>query len=187
MNFISTFEELNKLYEEAKQHVKKDKKLEEPTEELGMKKTLKEAAEDEEIEIVDDEVAEEAEPRQMILECDKCGALMIKSEEDIATDEESGLVNVEEDCPFCEETVGYKIIGTMIPYEETEEEPAVEEEEPDVEEDTIEDDIIDEDLAEVACGEKGCKGEEDLEELLNFSVPVSVTANGNDVTVGGMS
>ena len=177
-NFISTFEELNKLYEEAPRVVSKkvdelysvlfddtqkftgtkeecenwlkDKKgplasrfkivpgaeisvLEACTEE-----ELTEAADDEEIEIVDDEVpveeiAEEEpaadEPRQVIMECSKCGALVIKDEADVVADEESDLVNIEDECQYCEEAEGYKIIGTMIPYEvaEVAEEAPVEE------------------------------------------------------------
>ena len=105
MNFISTFDELNKLYEEAEA------------------KKVEEAAEDE---VVEDEVpAEEPvieeEPRQVICECDKCGALVIKDEADIVVDEESDLVNVEDECQFCEEAKGFKIIGVVAPYEVAEE------------------------------------------------------------------
>jgi hypothetical protein len=91
------------------------------------KAELTEAAEDEEIEIIDDEAAvaetpaEEPvvgdEPRQVICECDKCGALIIKDEADIVVDEETDLVNVEDECQFCEEAKGYKIIGVVAPYE----------------------------------------------------------------------
>ena len=130
MNFISTFDELNKLYEEAIPEVKEG-----PVEEACAKEALVEAAEDEEIEIVDDaeptveeEPIVEDEPRQLILECDKCGALVIKAEADVVIDEESGLANVEDKCQFCEETEGYKIVGVMLPYETAEESaPAVEE------------------------------------------------------------
>ncbi len=102
-------------------------------------KTMQEDFDDEEIEIVDDEApveeiaAEEPvaeESRQLICECDKCGALVVKDEADIVADEESDLVNVEDECQFCEEAKGFKIIGTMIPYEvaeaEVEEEPVEE-------------------------------------------------------------
>lgn len=114
MNFISTFEELNKLYEEKAQEV----------EEACTKEELTEAVEDEEIEIVaDEEVAEEVpteeteeEDRQVICECDKCGALVIRDEADVVVDEESDLVNVEDACEFCEETAGYRIIGVVAPY-----------------------------------------------------------------------
>jgi hypothetical protein len=122
-NFISTFDELNKLYEEADvKKAKQDEKIEE-----ACKEELTEAAEDEEIEIVDDEaaVAEipaeepavEEELRQVICECDKCGALVIKDEADVVVDEETDLVNVEEECKFCEEAKGFKIIGVVAPYE----------------------------------------------------------------------
>ena len=98
---------------------------------------LTEAAEEEEIEIVDDEAtveevpAEEPvideEPRRFILECDKCGALVIKDEADVVINEESGLANVDDDCEFCEDTSGYKIIGVVAPYEVTDEEVPAEE------------------------------------------------------------
>lgn len=148
-NFISTFDELNKLYEEVE-----TKKVEEAcTEELT------EAADDEEIEIVDDETsaeevpteeipAEESvveeEPRRVICECDKCGALVIKDEADIVADEESDLVNVEDECQFCEEAKGFKVIGVVVPYEAVAEELPEEEtadEEPVVEEPTEEETV----------------------------------------------
>lgn len=120
-NFTSIFEELSKLYEEE---AVADEKVEEGTEELT------EAAEDKEIEIVDDEAAAEEmpveepvmdeEPKQVICECDKCGALIIVDEADIKVDEETDLVNVEDECKFCEEAVGYKILGMVAPYEAAE-------------------------------------------------------------------
>ena len=139
MNFNSVFEELNKLYEEAPKT--------EEVEEARTKK-LEEATDEEEVEIVDEESAEEVseepveeiefaeepvEPiaRQLILECSKCGAIVIKDEADVVIDEESDLANIEEECQYCEEKEGYKIIGIVAPYEATEdseEEVAVEEE-----------------------------------------------------------
>ena len=68
-------------------------------------------ADDEEIEIIDDE------PKQVICECDKCGALVIKAEADIIVDEETDLANVEDECQFCEEAKGFKIVGVVAPYE----------------------------------------------------------------------
>jgi hypothetical protein len=195
MNFISTFDELNKLYEEAyakeelteandmsfkrpeinkilarlkkvadakgikvgldnmkdqtdliKKHCSdseinmlRNAELADGTIVNLLSEELTEAAEDEEIEIVDDEAtveeipveepAVEDEPRQLICECDKCGALVIKDEADIVADEESDLVNVEDECQFCEEAKGYKIIGVVAPYEVAEETAEVEEEE----------------------------------------------------------
>ena len=93
---------------------------------------LTEEAEDEEIEIVDDE-----ESRQVIMECSKCGALVIKDEADVVAAEEPDLVNVEEECAFCEESEGYKIIGVLAPYEVAEVEDEVIEEPVDVEESEV--------------------------------------------------
>lgn len=134
MNFNSVFEELNKLYEEkpAKEEPKvadseksEEEVAEACTEEGCENKALTEAADEEEIEIVDDEAAveepaeEPVEPiaRQLILECVKCGALVIKDEADVVVDEESDLVNAEDECEYCEEKEGYKIIGVVAPYE----------------------------------------------------------------------
>jgi hypothetical protein len=122
---------------------------------------LTEAAEDEEIEIVDDEAAveeipaeepvAEEEPKQTIIECSKCGALVIVDE--VVVDEETDLVNVEDECKFCEEKEGYKIVGSVVPYEaaaeaEPVEDEAAEVEEP-VEDEANEDDFLDEDLADI--------------------------------------
>lgn len=122
MNFISAFNELDKLYEDAKNEPEaaaNDADVEATEETAETTDRLTEADEDEEIEVVEDEL------RQLIIECDKCGALVIKNEADIAVDEDSGLVNVEDECQFCEEAKGYKIIGVVAPYEVIEdEEPA---------------------------------------------------------------
>ena len=170
MNFISAFNELEKLYEGVETEVEKEdpEETSEETvaEEACIKEELTEAtedevAEDEEIEIVDDEEPvdeipaeeyveepaeesiEEGEPKQVIIECDKCGALVIVDETDVKVDEETDLVNVDTECKFCEEKVGYKILGSMVPYEatESEEEPTEEAEEPAAEE-PVEDAVI---------------------------------------------
>ena len=149
MNFISTFEELNKLYEEAQKKTVATKTVK-PVEEACAKEntveddktsavdegiigdTVRGAArgflglnedtdEDDEIEVVEDEQDEQAEeevdePKQVIIACDKCGAIVLKDDSDIVIDEESDLVNVEDECQFCEETAGYNIIGVVAPY-----------------------------------------------------------------------
>lgn len=119
MNFISTFDELTKLYEEKTVKVK----------EACSKEALTENTDEEEVEIIDDEApveemateepVDEDTPKQIVIECSKCGALVIVN--DVVVDEESDLVNVEDECKFCEEKAGYKIVGTMVPYEAPEE------------------------------------------------------------------
>lgn len=148
--------------------------------EIWRDEKLTEAAEAEEIEIVDDEVtAEEVpveepvmdeEPKQVICECDKCGALVIMDEAKMVIDEETDLVNVEDECKFCEEANGYKVIGVVTPYEVAEELPVDDEPEEAIEE-----------SVEVK------ENAEELEELLDFDVPVTITANDNEVAVGGLT
>lgn len=134
MNFQTILEELDRLYEEDKVKVEEEA-VEEVTEEVSEEDVVTEqlneeaevVEEDEEIEIVDDEPVVEAEA-QFVLECTKCGGLMIKAEADVKADEESGLANMDEACQYCEATDGYKVIGTMVPFEAEEvaevEEPA---------------------------------------------------------------
>lgn len=238
MTFISTFDELNKLYEEVDTKTEKqDKKA--CTEELA------EAAEDAEVEVVEEAPAEEPiaeeEPKQVICECDKCGALVIMDEADIVVDEESDLVNVKDKCKFCEEKEGYKIVGYMIPYEAADEEAPQAEEAADVAidepveavDEMDDEDLLDEDLADwyrkkfdkpasIATqqswedelnGEMGeisdkrrkhlekkfaqqrdwekrhAEDDEELEELFNSNIEINpninLTANGNEVAVGG--
>lgn len=94
MNFTNVFEELSRLYED----------------------------EEVEIEVTEDEVAEvptEAtteEPAQLVLECTKCGALVIKEKTDVTVDETTDLANVEDTCAFCEEKEGFKVLGELLFY-----------------------------------------------------------------------
>lgn len=185
-NFNSVFDELSKLYEEAPKAAQKDTKIEEAVKEACSKKVIKEATEDAvaEVEAQVEEAAEERqaeeiddEPKQLILECSKCGALVIKAEKDIVIDEESELVNVEDTCEYCEESEGYKVIGVVTPYIIVEEEEPVEEPTEELEDEPV----FDEDL------KVETDSEEDLEEILDFNVPISanlnVKADGNTVPV----
>lgn len=72
-------------------------------------------------EIEDDEEAA-PEEEQLVLECNKCGGIVIKPFKDVKIDDESDLANVDEACQYCEETEGYKIMGVLAPYGEIVEE-----------------------------------------------------------------
>lgn len=113
-NFVSVFEELSKLYEadELEQDI------------------AAEAAED--AEVSDTPAADE--PKQLVLECAKCGALVVKTEEDVVVDEATDLANVEEACTSCEETAGFKVLGELLPY-------AVAEDTADAEDDIVEESV----------------------------------------------
>jgi hypothetical protein len=110
MHFQNFLEELDAIYEELPAAEAVKNLTEAPEEEIEIV--------DDEIEIVDDEATEE-EPKQVVLECSKCGALVIKVEADVAVDEASDLVNIEDACQYCEETAGYAIVGAIAPYEAT--------------------------------------------------------------------
>jgi hypothetical protein len=154
MNFQTILEELDRLYEEdnAKAVEEVEETAEEAVEEEAVKEELKEevmteaAEDDEEIEIVDDEEVEEAteevseeEPR-LVLECSSCGAIYIKAEGEVELDEETAMANLNDVCQYCEASEGYKILGIVSPYGETEteaEEPVKDAEEIDVTEDEV--------------------------------------------------
>ena len=91
---------------------------------------------------VEEDEQEELLNKQLVLECTKCGALVIKDESEVTIDEESGLANVGEECAYCEESEGFKAIGTFEPYVvETAEDEAPEEA---AEAEVIEDEVIEE-------------------------------------------
>lgn len=103
-NFVSVFEELTKLYESD------DFEAEIPAEEVP----------EEEIPVEDipaDETVADDVPKQLALECAKCGAIILKNEEDVKIDDETDLANVDDSCAFCEEAEGFKVVGAVIPYE----------------------------------------------------------------------
>lgn len=105
-------------------------------------------------EIIDVE-ADEVEDLQdnyigkVILECDCCHTRIYKDKEDVIIDEETGLANVEEECPVCSNAFGWNVIGKIEPFKEGEfdKEPE-EEEEAEVDEVEISDEEIDEALKE---------------------------------------
>lgn len=94
-NFTSIFEELSKLYE---------------AEELEV------ADEEIPVEDIPAEEPEADEPKQLVLECENCGALVIKTEDEVTVDEATDLANVDDKCKFCEESAGYKILGELVAY-----------------------------------------------------------------------
>ena len=66
------------------------------------------------------------EPKQVVLECSKCGALVIKDDVDIKVDDSTDLVNTEDECQYCEEVAGYTIVGAVAPYTVAEADDATE-------------------------------------------------------------
>ena len=196
MNFINALAELDKLYESVETD-----KLEEATDEFvdSEEEVELEIEDDETEEIPVEEPAEEPEEvaaKSIVLECAKCGALVIKAEVEVTADEETGLVNSEEECAYCGETAGFRAIGTFESYGPAEE-PAEEVEEveepseeanktPDVaenaeeatEEELAETEESEEELEEGIFDSKATKEKNYKEDIKNvFGADVAVVAN----------
>lgn len=186
MNFISALSELDKLYEteDCRESLKEAaKKAKSCTEKACLTEADEEILIDDEPIIEDEEVIEEptddtetVDVNDYVLECSKCGALVIKAIKEVTEDEESGLANVGEECAYCEASDGFKVLGTFAPYE-----AAIEEEAP---EETAEAEVI-----------EAIADEEELEEgifdkkpnvkiqngLMDFEREVSKISKGEDL------
>ena len=53
-----------------------------------------------------------------VLGCDVCKSMHFRDLEDVSIDEESQMANVGEPCPYCFSTDGFKIVGTVAPFED---------------------------------------------------------------------
>lgn len=66
---------------------------------------------------------------KIILDCCVCHSMSYKDKEDVVIDEEEGLANVGEECPFCFSNDGFYVIGEVAPFDEGK---AVEEDEEEI-------------------------------------------------------
>ena len=108
-------------------------------------------------EIIDVE-ADEVEDLQdnyigkVILECDSCHTRIYKDIADVIIDEDSGLANVDEECPVCGNAFGWNVLGKIEKFnpDEFEEEEHEDEEEPDEDADEAEEteEISDDEISE---------------------------------------
>ena len=76
-----------------------------------------------------EEDLEDSYTGKVILDCCVCHSKLYKDKEEVQIDEEQDLANTDEECPFCYSRDGFKIIGEVAPYGETEAEPEIEDEE----------------------------------------------------------
>lgn len=76
-----------------------------------------------------EEDLEDSYTGKVILDCCVCHSKLYKDKEEVQIDEEQDLANVGEECPFCYSNDGFKVIGEVAPYGESEEEPDVKDEE----------------------------------------------------------
>lgn len=78
---------------------------------------------DDELQVIDPaaETEEDLEKTYIgdtILECIACHELRYCKPDEVVIDEEQGLANIEEPCPLCYNMEGFKIVGTVAPYED---------------------------------------------------------------------
>lgn len=76
------------------------------------------------VDIIDDEAINADDLKDnyigdIIVDCEVCHTKFYKKPDEIEIDNETGLVNIDEECPYCYSTEGYTIIGEVAPYEET--------------------------------------------------------------------
>ena len=68
----------------------------------------------------DEEELEDSYIGKVILDCCVCHTDIYKDKDEIVIDEEEGIANVGEECPYCFSNEGFKIIGEVKPFSETE-------------------------------------------------------------------
>lgn len=68
----------------------------------------------------DEEELEDSYIGKVILDCSVCHTDIYKDKEDITIDDESGLANIGEECPYCYSSEGFKVIGEVKPFVEVE-------------------------------------------------------------------
>ena len=56
---------------------------------------------------------------KVILDCVICQSKIYKDPSEVTISEEGDLANIGEECPYCQSSDGYKIIGEVAPYSET--------------------------------------------------------------------
>ena len=84
---------------------------------------MNQAMSDEDIDIIDLEAEAEEDLKKsyigkVICDCNVCHSNIFYNKEDIVIDED-GIVNIEDECPYCMSLDGYTIVGEIKPYEES--------------------------------------------------------------------
>ena len=102
---------------------------------------------------------------KVILDCIICQSKIYKDPEEVTINEEEQLANIGDICPYCQSVDGYKVIGEVAPYSETEVDVDVtkkgDEETADID---LTKDTEDENLDESCKNKKDCKDCKDKKE-----------------------
>ena len=107
------------LTEDLKYSVNDVQQMKDAKEEMEKKKNP-----DEDIEqVVDLNADDESQLKDsyvgdVVLRCTTCHTLVYKKPEEIVKDEDDELVNKEDECPNCNATTGYEVIGKVVPLKD---------------------------------------------------------------------
>ncbi len=137
---------LTEAFKELKMLNEEDYNLNNKDEIEDMHDTVFNQLDDKSIDIIDPNAQsvddlEDSYIGKVILDCDVCHSKIYKDPSEVIIDDESSLANIDEECPYCYSTDGYKIIGEVASYDGA----SLEDDEDDDEDDTEEDDTKEDD------------------------------------------
>lgn len=150
---------------------------------LELKDFMDADVESEEIKVIDPEVEDEEELQdsyigKVITECTVCHSHIFEDRTDIVIDED-GAVNVDKQCPYCGEEMGFTVIGEIAPFGVAAEEvvePEVPTEEAPVDAAEV---VEDAEPLEEAHGKISTK----LRKMLNLDEPEALEEDVNEIKV----
>ena len=119
-------------------------------------KSILDDKDEDEIELVDiidpeaetEEELEDSYIGKVILDCCVCHSKIYRDAEEVSINDETGLANEGDECPFCYSVDGYEVIGEVAPYDDTEVKVEVEPKDDEDEEDSEEVEVDDEEKNE---------------------------------------
>lgn len=113
---------------------------------------------------------------KVILDCTICQSKIYKDASEVVVSEDNELVNVGDECPYCQNADGYKIIGEVAPYSKTEVDVEVTPKEDGSEEANI-DLTSEDDKKEESCKDDKC--EKPLEESMSVDDIAKAIGDGD--------
>lgn len=149
------------------------------------------AAEEETVSVIDPSANTEEDLQssyvgKVILNCNVCHSNIFEDKEEVVIDADTGIVNAEMNCPYCNESEGFMIVGEIVPFNtDTQEDTPIEEpsdedtpiEEPNEEDNTSLEESIE--TTPLTNREKLLRAFPEL----NFDNTTSLTEDFKDVTV----
>ena len=143
---------LTEAFKELKMLNEEDYNLNNKDEIEDMHDTVFNQLDDKSIDIIDPNAQsiddlEDSYIGKVILDCNVCHSKIYKDPSEVVIDDESSLANIDEECPYCYSTDGYKIIGEVASYDgaSLEDEDDADEDDEHDEDDVDEEDEDDED------------------------------------------